>query len=46
MGVVHRPAPSCAPADLLFSLGICLHATCFPPRVMVPSLQRVSTVAH
>ena len=31
MGVVHRPAPSCALADLPFSLGLCLPATCFPP---------------
>ena len=31
MGVVHIPAPSCALADLPFSLGFCLPATCFPP---------------
>ena len=31
MGVVHRPDPSCAFADLPFSLGLCLPAPCFPP---------------
>ena len=33
MGVVHIPAPSCALADISFSLGLCLPATCFPPVV-------------
>ena len=31
MGVVHITAPSCALADLLFSFGLCLPATCFSP---------------
>ena len=31
MGVVHRPAPSCALTDLPFSLWLCL-----PPRVPLP----------
>ena len=31
MGVVHIPAPSCALADISFSFGLCLPATCFHP---------------
>ena len=31
MGVVHRTAPSSALADIPFSLGLCLPATCFHP---------------
>ena len=44
MGVVHRPAPSCALADLPFCHGFCLPATCFPP--VVWSSQGVSLVGQ
>ena len=31
MGVVHTPTPSCALANVPFSLGLCVPAACFPP---------------
>ena len=46
MGVVHIPAPSCALADIPFSLGLCLPATCFPRVLWVPSSQPVSLVGQ
>ena len=45
MGVVHRTAPSCALADLPFSLGMSPRHV-FPSRVMIPSSQRVSLVVQ
>ena len=45
MGVVHTPAPSCALADLLFSLGMSPRHV-FPSRVLFPLSQRVSLVGQ
>ena len=46
MCVEHRPAPSCALADLPFSLGFMSPRHVFPSRVMLPSSQRVSLVVQ
>ena len=47
MGVVHRPAPSCAPADLPFLLSwiMCVHYVLLS-HVMLHSSQEVSTVVQ
>ena len=47
MGVVHRPAPSCALADIPFSLSWVMSPRyVFPSRGMLPFSQDVSTVVQ